>query len=66
VQKSPLDPDVADTAPSDSALTIYDEEHLITYCVCEASRHHEAALGGCAVVKAHTKEAANGGGPSTR
>jgi hypothetical protein len=31
VQKSPLDPDVADTAPSDSILTTYDEEHLITY-----------------------------------
>jgi hypothetical protein len=31
VQKSPLDPDVADTAPSDSVLTVYDEEHLITY-----------------------------------
>jgi hypothetical protein len=28
---TPLDPDVADTAPSDSVLTIYDEEHLITY-----------------------------------
>ena len=27
----PLDPDVADTAPSDSILTAYDEEHLITY-----------------------------------
>ena len=25
-----LDPDVADTAPSDSVLTVYDEEHLIT------------------------------------
>jgi hypothetical protein len=31
VQKSPLDPDVADTAPSDSVLTVYDEEHVITY-----------------------------------
>jgi hypothetical protein len=27
----PLDPDVADTAPSDSLLTVYDEEHIITY-----------------------------------
>jgi hypothetical protein len=26
-----LDPDVADTAPSDSVLTVYDEEHVITY-----------------------------------
>jgi hypothetical protein len=27
----PLDPDVADTAPSDSVLTVHDEEHIITY-----------------------------------
>jgi hypothetical protein len=26
----PLDPNVADTAPSDSVLTVYDEEHIIT------------------------------------
>jgi hypothetical protein len=26
-----LDPDVADTAPSDAVLTAYDHEHLITY-----------------------------------
>jgi hypothetical protein len=31
MQTPPLDPDVADTAPSGSMLTIYDEEHLITY-----------------------------------
>src|SRR5258707_15840986 len=31
MQKPPLDPDVADTAPSDSVLTAYDEGHLITY-----------------------------------
>lgn len=31
MQKPPLDPDVADTAPVDSALTPYDLEHLITY-----------------------------------
>jgi len=31
MQKPPLDPDVAETAPSDSALTVYDEEHIITY-----------------------------------
>jgi hypothetical protein len=29
--KPPLDPDVADLAPSDPALTRYDEEHLVTY-----------------------------------
>ena len=27
----PLDPDVADVAPTDSMLTVYDEEHIITY-----------------------------------
>jgi hypothetical protein len=31
MQKPPPDPDVADTAPSDSVLTAYDEEHVITY-----------------------------------
>jgi hypothetical protein len=31
MQKPPLDPDVADMAPSEGALTVYDEEHLITY-----------------------------------
>ena len=31
MQKPPLDPDVADTAPSNSVLTVYDEEHIITY-----------------------------------
>jgi hypothetical protein len=31
MQKPPLDPDVADAAPSDSVLTAYDEEHVITY-----------------------------------
>jgi Uncharacterized conserved protein (DUF2285) len=31
MKKPPLDPDVADTAPSDSVLTVYDEEHIITY-----------------------------------
>ena len=31
MQKPAPDPDVADTAPSDSVLTIYDEEHTITY-----------------------------------
>jgi hypothetical protein len=31
MQKPPLDPDVSDTAPSDPVLTVYDEEHFITY-----------------------------------
>ena len=31
MQKTPLDPHVADTAPSESVLTVYDEEHVITY-----------------------------------
>jgi len=26
-----LDPDVADVAPNESALTTYDEQHLVTY-----------------------------------
>jgi hypothetical protein len=30
MKEPPLDPDVADTAPTDSMLT-YDEEHIITY-----------------------------------
>jgi hypothetical protein len=31
MKKPPLDPDVADQAPTDSVLTVYDEEHIITY-----------------------------------
>jgi hypothetical protein len=31
MQKPPLDPDVNDVAPSGSALTVYDEENIITY-----------------------------------
>jgi hypothetical protein len=31
MQKPPPNPDVADTALSDSVLTVYDEEHVITY-----------------------------------
>jgi hypothetical protein len=31
MKKPPLDPDVADTAPTESGLTVYDEEHIITY-----------------------------------
>ncbi|TYL85939.1 DNA -binding domain-containing protein [Bradyrhizobium cytisi] len=31
MQKPPLDPDVADTAPVDSMLTPYDYKHLVTY-----------------------------------
>jgi hypothetical protein len=31
VQKPPLDPDVADAAPTDSILTPYDHEHAVTY-----------------------------------
>jgi Uncharacterized conserved protein (DUF2285) len=31
MQPPPLDPDAADIAPSHAALTVYDEEHLITY-----------------------------------
>ena len=31
MQKPPLDPDVADVAPSVPTLTDYDMEHLVTY-----------------------------------
>ena len=31
MQKPPLDPDVADSAPDDPVLTSYDEQHLVTY-----------------------------------
>jgi hypothetical protein len=31
MRKPPLDPDVADLAPSDPARTRYDDEHLVTY-----------------------------------
>jgi hypothetical protein len=31
IQKPPLDPVVSDTAPSGPVLTVYDEEHVITY-----------------------------------
>jgi hypothetical protein len=31
MRKLPLDPDVADTAPTDSILTTYDHEHAVTY-----------------------------------
>jgi hypothetical protein len=31
MQLPPLDPDVADNAPSSAALPTYDEEHLVTY-----------------------------------
>jgi hypothetical protein len=31
MKKPPLDPDVANLAPTDSSLTKYDEEHIITY-----------------------------------
>ncbi len=31
MQKPPLDPDVADAAPTDPRLSIYDENHIITY-----------------------------------
>jgi predicted GNAT family N-acyltransferase len=29
--KPPLDPDVADAAPTDQILTVYDEQHVVTY-----------------------------------
>jgi hypothetical protein len=35
MQTPPPDPDVADIAPSDSVLTAYDEEHLVTYLLAQ-------------------------------
>jgi len=47
MKKPLLDPDVADTAPSDSVLTVYDEEHIITYLrlldATEGADWHEVA-----------------------
>ena len=37
MRKPPLDPDIADLAPTDLALTAYDEERIIRavyFCVC--------------------------------
>jgi hypothetical protein len=31
MSKPPLDPDVADVAPTDPALTRYDQQHVVTY-----------------------------------
>lgn len=31
MRNPPLDPDVANVAPTDTALTGYDQEHLVTY-----------------------------------
>jgi hypothetical protein len=31
MKKPPLDPDVDELAPTDPVLTVYDEEHIITY-----------------------------------
>jgi hypothetical protein len=31
MQTLPLDPNVADVAPTDPALTVYDEQHVVTY-----------------------------------
>jgi ribulose bisphosphate carboxylase small subunit len=31
MKKPPLDPDVADVAPTDPVLTAYDEQHVVTY-----------------------------------
>jgi hypothetical protein len=41
----PLDPDVADSAPSDSVLTLYDEEHIITYLRACSTRTRKVPTG---------------------
>ena len=38
MQSPPLDPPVADTAPTDRVLTGYDEQHLVTICACWTPR----------------------------
>jgi hypothetical protein len=45
MQMLPLDPDVANTAPSDSALTVYDEEHVITYLRAYSTRMRKVLTG---------------------
>ena len=44
LQKPPLDPDVADVAPSVPTLTDYDMEHLVTYLrLLDAEREPDRA-----------------------
>jgi hypothetical protein len=31
MNRPPVDPDVADAAPDESAMTTYDEQHVVTY-----------------------------------
>lgn len=31
MKEPPVDPDVADVAPNETALTAYDEQHVVTY-----------------------------------
>lgn len=31
MKERPVDPDVADVAPNETALTAYDEQHVVTY-----------------------------------
>ena len=47
--QKPVDPNIADTAPSDPVLTVYDEEHLITYL-------HLLYAGSCRSVGRHLCE----------
>jgi len=48
----PRRPNVADTAPSDSVLTAYDEEHLVTYL-----RLLDVDLEGCGLARSRTNGA---------
>ena len=48
MQSPPLNPPVADTAPTDESLTPYDEQHLVTYlrlldAAAENADWHEVA-----------------------
>ena len=44
----PLDPPVADAAPTDGILTGYDEQHLVTYLrLLDAAKRRRRLAGGC-------------------
>ena len=50
----PLDPPVADAAPTDGILTGYDEQHLVTYLrLLDAAKDGRRLAGGCKAGPAH-------------
>jgi hypothetical protein len=56
----PLNPDVADLAPSDPSLTVYDHEHAVTYL-----RLLDADAEGARLARGRAGRAANRPGPRT-